>query len=239
MNVQTYVLVNQVHFGSLKYSVPKGTKFVYLTNNDGTNSVVLNGEKLEISKDIDVAIKAGFAIPFIEGKTKIDTTVKKMKGIEDKRKKMTIDKSDADQMKEVIDISHTKNDVIKAKKEEERAKLDLKLIKEDDTKIIRGLKVIGNDALRETSLSEQDTNSNAFNTDAKTVKKIAKTNNIEIDNDKEVLVVIENKESSEKPVAALNVKKISKLSEEKAKNRAETRKKQADALREKAAKEEK
>lgn len=233
MSTKTYILTKQVHFSTFKSSFPKGSKFDCVQT-PGGNTMIFNGEKIENPREIEIAIKAGFAIPFIDGKTKVDSNIKTLKRAEDKKKKFPIDKSDADQMRDVIDISHTKNEVIKEKKEKERAEREMSVAHEENTKTIRGLKVINSDASREKSLSNPDSISAAFNTDEKTVRKIGEHKNIEIESDEKLLTAIENSEKKSKPtektIASLSVKKSAdaKVSQ-KAMERAAARKKQAEA----------
>ena len=84
MSKEVYVLKSQVHFGSLKTSVPKGTKII-LDRDEKT--VEINGAMHDNVNDIALGIRAGYVIPFVEGETSIDTTVKISPKAQEKQKK--------------------------------------------------------------------------------------------------------------------------------------------------------
>jgi len=140
MSKETYILKSQVHFGSLKTSVPKGTKIV-LDRNEKT--VEINGVVHDNISDIDLGIRAGYVIPFVEGKTEIDTTVKISPKALEKNQKMEVHKSDMDVMPKEIDISDTKKSVRDAKRKE---KMTVSYEKSEDTES-RGMKVVANEAV--------------------------------------------------------------------------------------------
>lgn len=139
MSKEIYILTSQVHFGSLKTSVAKGTKVVI----DRKSKVVeINGVKRDNIADIELGIKAGYIIPFVEGKTVVETTVKiSPKAKEKHDKKMEIQKSDEDMMLHDIDISDTKKEVRDAKRKE---KMKISYEKSEDSEE-RGLKVVANE----------------------------------------------------------------------------------------------
>lgn len=228
MSKQAYVLVKQVHFGNFKTSFSIGTIFDYVEDGD-KRFVIINGEKHENTKDIDIAIREKFVIPYVKGKTKVDTTIKTMPSLKEK-KELKIDKSDMDQMKEVIDISYTKNDVRKAKRDADRAKSETDSAAEKkDAKFIRGLEVISNDPRRETSISLK-------NNDSKIVKKLtADKKPIQIDNDRQVLAILNETDKTAKEkhntLASLTVKKGDDKAMKLAEKRAADRKAQANKIK--------
>ena len=132
--------------------------------------ITLDGEKLTNVSEFETCIKVGIAVPQ-SSNVKINTEIKTMVKPE-KQKKMEVIKSDVDQMKEVIDISDTKNEVIKAKKEVARKARNMEVIHEENTKTIRGMKVVNNDALRGTEINKDSEVIAMVNDDAKVVKKI-------------------------------------------------------------------
>jgi DNA polymerase III gamma/tau subunit len=141
----TYIFVKQIHFGGLKFSMGKGTKFdLYESKKD--RYVMVNGEKFTELREFDLCIKKEFAIPYVEGETEVDDTIKTMPRKTDKTTKMRIEKSDADEMNEIIDISNTKNENIKKQKEEARKAKASKTAKEEEVKTIRGMKILKSSA---------------------------------------------------------------------------------------------
>ena len=85
MGKEVYILKSQVHFGSLKTSVPKGTKIIL--DREG-RTVEINGAMHDNVHDIELGIKAGYVIPFIDGETEVDTTVKISPKAQEKQKKI-------------------------------------------------------------------------------------------------------------------------------------------------------
>lgn len=154
-NVEKYILKAQVHFGSLKTSVPKGTVVVVDRKN---KTVEINGVPHDNISDVDLGIKAGCIIPYVEGETEVLTA--KVKSIQDKQDgkfevrksevdtrsrdvqdgKFEVQKSDLDLMPKEIDISNTKKEVRDAK----RKKITVSYEKKDDNES-RGLKVVTNE----------------------------------------------------------------------------------------------
>ena len=141
MSKEVYVLKSQVHFGSLRTSVPKGTKVV-LDREAGT--VEMNGAVHSNVTDIDLGIRAGYVIPFVEGETKVDTTVRISPRAKDRNQKMEVHQSDMDVMPKEIDISDTKKSVRDAKRKDSK-KMTVSYEKKEDAES-RGLEVVRNDA---------------------------------------------------------------------------------------------
>jgi hypothetical protein len=174
MTKKTYVFIKPVHFGGLKFSLPKGSK-IEIVEDKKERYAIVNGEKVERMKEFDLCIKNGFILPFEEGK-EVDSTIKTMKRKTDKAKKMTVEKSDTDLMKEVIDISHTKNENIKEKKQNEINENK----QEENTKTertARGMKIVQSDAKTiggSTEINNDDISSLVNGDDAKVVATINK-----------------------------------------------------------------
>ena len=140
MSKEVYILKSQVHFGSLKTSVPKGTKIVL---DRSAKTVEINGVEHDNVNDIELGIKAGYVIPFVDGETKVDTTVKISPKALEKQQKMEVHKSDLDVMPKEIDISDTKKSVREAKRKSEKMTVSYEKKEEAEA---RGLKVVKNDA---------------------------------------------------------------------------------------------
>ena len=140
MSKEVYILKSQVHFGSLKTSVPKGTKIVL---DREAKTVDINGAVHDNIADIELGIRAGYVIPFVDGETKIDTTVKiSPKAQQKNERKMEIRKSDMDVMPKEIDISDTKKEVREARRKE---KITVSYERNEETEA-RGLKVVASEA---------------------------------------------------------------------------------------------
>lgn len=139
MSKETYILKSQVHFGSLRTSVPKGTKIVLDREN---KTVEINGAVHDNVNDIEIGIRAGYVIPFVEGETKVDTTVRISPKAKEKNKKLEVRQSDMDVMPKEIDISDTKKEVRDAKRKNGKMAVSY----EEDKKDSRGLKVVKNEA---------------------------------------------------------------------------------------------
>ena len=152
MSNNKYVFARQAHLGSLKYSFMPGTKFE-LVKNSNESYVTVDVEKLTNISEFETCIRVGIAVPE-DSKVQIKTEVKTLVKPE-KQKKMEVTKSDQDQMPEAIDISYTKNDVIKAQKDKERQARNMEVIHEENTKESRGLKIVNNDALRKNVLGTE------------------------------------------------------------------------------------
>lgn len=168
-----YVFARQAHLGSLRYSFMPGTVFE-LVKKPSEKYITLDGEKLTNVSEFETCIRAGIAVPQ-NSNVQINTEVKTLVKPE-KQKKMEVTKSDQDQMPEPIDISYTKNEVIKAQKDKERKARNMEVIHEENTKESRGLKIVNNDALRQdvrgTEINQDSEVVALVNNDAKVVKKI-------------------------------------------------------------------
>ena len=222
-----YVFTRQAHLGSLKYSFMPGTVFE-LVKKPSEKYITLDGEKLTNVSEFETCIKVGIAVPQ-SSNVKINTEIKTMVKPE-KQKKMEVIKSDIDQMKEVIDISDTKNEVIKAKKEAARKARNMEVIHEENTKTIRGMRVVNNDALRGTEINKDSEVVAMVNDDAKVVKKIGE------DGTKETTTNLATKRGRKtKSNATKTAKSRTKTKEmsPEVKARLEARKKQAIANHEK------
>lgn len=174
MSTTTYVLNRQVHFGALKCSLSKGSKFDYIQT-DAESYAIINGQKYDNTYEIELCIKCGFAVPYVKGETEYKEEIKISPRAKDNEvKKMEVIKSDADLMPKDIDISYTKNSVIKAQKEEERKAKDMQVIREDNTKTVRGMKVLYNNDGK--NITEVDSDSSLANMvsggDTKVIAKI-------------------------------------------------------------------
>lgn len=254
MSKEVYILKSQVHFGSLKTSVPKGTKIIL--DREG-RTVEINGAMHDNVHDIELGIKAGYVIPFIDGETEVDTTVRISPKAQEKQKKMEVHASDMDVMPKEIDISDTKREVREAKRKS--AKMTVSY--EKDEPEARGMKVVKNEA---TGLEANTTDEilgivNGDN-DYRTVKSIAKEDGSKkpafglsttadandvasaINGQEGTVVAKIGKSESTKAVGtgkALVAKRASKDAADRAKANAEARKKASEARRAKQAKEEK
>lgn len=232
MTKNTYMFVRQVHFGGLKFSLTKGS-MIDIVEEDDKRYAIVNGEKVEKMSEFDLCIKNGFMIPYEEGTTeKVDTIVKTMKRKTDNKKKMTVEKSDADLMKEEIDISHTKNEKIKEKREKE-IKEGKKPEEKKDIKTVRGMKVIQADekaigGLKE--VSDENISTLVNGDDAKIIATIGekKEEPKEIEKPKKVAA----KKATAKKATTKKVTKAKEMSEE-VKARLAARKKQAQEGHEK------
>lgn len=150
MSNETYILTGQVHFGSLKTSVAKGTKIAL---DRKSKTVEINGVKRDNIAEIDLGIKAGFIIPFVEGKTSVETTEKISPKAREKRdKKMKVQQSDEDMMPRDIDISDTKKEVRDAKRKE-KMKISYEKSKESEE---RGLTVVSNERPNTIYMADTD-----------------------------------------------------------------------------------
>ncbi len=252
MSKEVYVLKSQVHFGSLRTSVPKGTKIIL---DRDAKTVEINGVEHDNINDIELGIRAGYVIPFVDGETKVDTTVKISPKALEKQQKMEVQKSDMDVMPKEIDISDTKKSVRDAKRKSDKMTVSY----EEDKSDSRGLKVVKNDATGVKADTQEDilkvVNGDG---DYKTIKEIspkpeAKKASFGLSNTddaNEVAAAINGQEGtvvakigktkSTKTVSAgktLVAKHASKDAADKAKATAEARKKASEARRAKAAQE--
>ena len=246
MSKETYILKSQVHFGALKTSVPKGTKIVL---DRDSKTVEINGAVHDNVNDIDLGIKAGYVIPFVDGETNIDTTVKISPKAQEKQKKMEVHQSDLDVMPKEIDISDTKKEVREAKRK--NAKMTVSYERKEETEA-RGLNVVKNEAtgLR-ADTQEEILNVVNGDSDYRTIKEIAPKTEAKkpfglssTDDAKDVAAAINGQEGTvvakigktkaTKTVSAgkaLVAKHASKDAADKAKATAEARKKASEARR--------
>ena len=247
MSKEVYILKSQVHFGSLKTSVPKGTKIVLDRSN---RTVEINGAMHDNVSDIELGIRAGYVIPFVDGETKVDTTVKISPKAQERQKKLEVHQSDLDVMPKEIDISDTKNEVREAKR---KSASRMTVSYEKDEPETRGMKVVKNEATGlEANTQEEILSVVNGDSDYKTIKSIAKeadskkpafglsntadaNDAASVINGQEGTVVAKiGKSESTKPVGtgkALVAKHASKGAADRAKANAEARKRASEARR--------
>lgn len=145
---EIYILKNQVHFGSLKTSVPKGT----IVEMDREKRIVwFAGVEHSNINEIDMMIRAGYIIPY--EKQEAPAEPEKPKAAEKPEPKMDVRKSDLDSMSKEIDISDTKSEVReKNRKAVKAAKMEV--VREDEkVEESRGMSVIKNDAQQKQDVS--------------------------------------------------------------------------------------
>ena len=208
MSKKTYIFTKQVHLGGLKFSTTKGAKFD-LVENKSERYALVNGEKIDNLREIDLCIKKEFAIPFIEGETEIDDTIRTMPRKTDNPKKMRVERSDEDEMPESIDISHTKNENIKKRKEEEIKAKRSNVASEKEVKTIRGMKILKSNAKTiggAEEIESDDIASMVNGDDAKVVASI-KGAKKEVKAEEETPVPQKPKEMSEAVKARLEARK--------------------------------
>lgn len=170
MSKEIYVLKSQVHFGTLKTSVPKGAKIII----DRKKQIVeINGVEHDNISEVEMCIRAGFIIPFIEGETKIDTEIKISPKAKENKKEYNIEKSDVDSMNKDLKISQ-KNTNKKAKENKKDNKMEV--IREVEGEEARGIKVISNDSLTKDDISDKDIMKVINGDDGEIVAKIPKKN---------------------------------------------------------------
>lgn len=194
-----YVAKSQIHFGNLKYSIPKGAVVKYVQSED-KSWIQISDEKIDQLKDFKIALKVGLF-------QKLGSTDKKQNNVvlevqEKKQKKiqrLPVVKSDMDEMEEVIDISHTKN-LYDKKYNSSKEKQE-----EVEGQNIRGLKVI-----RDTT--SQLVEQNGIKMSVKTVG----------DSNKQMLQQVNGKN-----LKKIAIKKDKKGLEQKAQKIAQKRKKQS------------
>jgi hypothetical protein len=253
MSKKEFILTKNVHFGTLKFSLNKGSKI--LIDEDNKKITIRDKEYSDVS-EIELCIRKGFIIPFVEGETKIDDTIKTLEKPEE-NKKMEVEKSDVDNMKKDIDISNTKKEV---RDEKRKAKMEVirEAESEDDS---RGFKVIVNDNPPVIEVNNKDIMKVINGDDGQIVAKIPVKNTKPKgvpDNTKTISVGVSDadaleaingeqgkivktigKSANTKEVNSgtkLTTKKASKTSADKAKANAEARKKASEARRAKAQK---
>lgn len=135
MKKEVYVLRSQVHFGSLKTSIPKGTK-VEIDRN--SKIVSFDGIEHDNINEVDMMIRAGYIIPYV----KDDDVPCIQEKVSKSPEKMDVQKSDLDSMSREIDISNTKKEV----REQQRKDAKMPVIKEEELdEVSRGMQVVRND----------------------------------------------------------------------------------------------
>ena len=255
MSKETYILKSNVHFGTLKFSVNKGTKIIVDREN---NKTFIGDKEYDNVSEVDICIRKGFIVPFVEGETKIDSTIKTSSKFQDDNKKLEVEKSDTDLMRKDIDISDTKKEV-----RDEKRKAKMEVIHENESEEeARGLKVISNDSVQGVEVDNQNIMQVINGDDGEIVAKIPPKNSkpkgvpdntkslsvgttdadaLEaINGEQGTVVKTIGKSANTKEVSSgnkLTAKKASKSSADKAKANAEARKKASEARRAKAAKE--
>ena len=246
MSKEKYILKNQVHFGTLKVSVPKGT---VLTVDRDNKTVEISGVQHDNINEVEMCIRAGFIIPYVEGETKVDTEVKISPRAKNK-KKMVGEKSDVDSMDKELKVETAPK---KASKKSDK----IEIIRESESKEERGMKVIASDTpSRTTEVTDKEIMEVFHSDDGEVVAKIPpkkskpkgvpEVQTLVSEDDKEVLNAINGKQgevvktigksSTTKEIVSGNklVAKRSKTtpaSEAKAKANAEARKKASEARR--------
>ena len=242
MSKEVYVLKNQIHFGSLKTSVPQGTKIILDRQN---NKVTINETEHNNIDEIELCINHGFIIPFDEN-NQIDTTVKiSPNASKNKEKKYNVQKSDVDSMEQ--DILVPKQEKKQESKKEKSKKMPV--IKEGNVTESRGMKVISSDEQMKQAINPEQKMEVIHADQGKVIAKIPpkKQANKLVDASKEDVSAImgeqgkvvkkigksaseqkkdENVESG-KSAGKLVTKKASKESIQKANEKARARKKKA------------
>lgn len=195
-----YRAKSPVHFGNLKYSIPKGAIIKYFQDGDST-WLQISGEKIVQLRDFKIALKVGL-FQEIESckKNKNENEVELIEKKQKKIQRLPVVKSDMDEMEEVIDISETKNLYDKKYK---NSSSDTKEVEEGQK--IRGLKVI-----RDTT--SQLVEQNGIKMSVKTVGE----------NNTQMLQQVNGKN-----LKKIAIKKDKKGLEQKAKKIAQSRKKQS------------
>lgn len=250
MSKETYILKNNVHFGTLKFSVNKGAKIII---DRDINKVYIRDKEYENVSEIDMCIRKGFIIPFVEGETDIDSTIKISPKAQNK-KKYEVEKSDVDSMNESIEISDFK------KEEQPVKESKMQVIRENESEEdSRGLKVITNDAVQGVEVDNKNIMQVINADDGEIVAKIPpktskpkgvpeKTQAVAvtstsaedlaaINGEQGTVVKTIGKSANTKEVSSgkkLTTKKASKSSADQAKANAEARKKASEARRAKA-----
>ena len=135
--VESYVLKSQVHFGSLKTSVPKGTLVVV---DRQAGKAVINGAEHDNLAEIDMMIRAGFIVP---GKRE-NVVEPRTRHAGQSSEKLEVVQSDQDLMEEDIDISNTRKAVRDQARREAR-KETMEVIHEESGASSRGLEVVASE----------------------------------------------------------------------------------------------
>lgn len=147
MSKEIYVLKNQIHFGTLKTSVPKGTKIVLDREH---NKVIINETEHDNISQIEMCIKHGFIIPFDEN-VQIDTKIKvSPNASKNKQKKYKIEKSDEDSMNEDILVPKKEK-----KQEVKKEKKKMQVIKQGSVTESRGMQVISSDEQMKQAINSE------------------------------------------------------------------------------------
>jgi hypothetical protein len=139
MSKETYILQKNVHFGTLKFSVNKGAKIIIDKDN---NTTTINGRDYENVSEIDLCIRKGFIIPASEIEASISASdFEGSKSSSQEINKLSIEKSDVDNMNKDINISKVKNEI-----KQEKIKPKMEVIRESESEDdSRGLAVITSD----------------------------------------------------------------------------------------------
>lgn len=240
MSKEVYVLKNQIHFGSLKTSVPQGTKIILDRQN---NKVTINETEHNNIDEIELCINHGFIIPFDEN-NQIDTTVKiSPNASKNKEKKYNVQKSDVDSMEQ--DILVPKQEKKQESKKEKSKKMHV--IKEGNVTESRGMKVISSDEQMKQAINPEQKMEVIHADQGKVIAKIPpkkQANKLTQANQDQVASIMEQgtvvkkigksaseqkklEVKSEKTAGKLTTKKASKESIQKANEKARARKKKA------------
>lgn len=244
MSKEIYVLKNQIHFGTLKTSVPKGTKIILDREH---NKVMINETEHDNISQIEMCIKHGFIIPFDEN-VQIDTKIKvSPSAFKNKQKQYKIEKSDVDSMKE--DILVPKKQKKQEVKKEKNKKMQI--IKQGNVTESRGMQVISSDEQMKQVINSEQKMEVIHADQGKVIAKIPAKKQVNklVDANKEDISVImgqqgkvvkrigksvvnnikneDNEIKSSKTAGKLVTKKASKESIQKANEKAKARKKKA------------
>ena len=248
MSKEVYVLQKNVHFGSLKFSVNKGAKIIIDKEN---NKAIVNDREYENVYEIDLCIRKGFIVPFVEeNQEEIPSETVSSEN------KMEIEKSDVDNVQKNINNSSQNSFVQK------NEKVKMEVIRENEAEEeSRGLKVITNDAAKGVEVDNRGImeiiNSDEgeivakINTVKSKPKGVPDTGTLSVTStDSDDLAAINGeqgrvvkmigKSDNTKEITSgnkLTAKRASKSSADKAKANAEARKKASEARRAKESKE--
>lgn len=135
--LEAYILVQQVHFGSIRTSVPKGTR---INVNRETGEVKINGASHQNMNEVDICLRNGYLIPYVEGKTEVDTTVRISPRAKNLQKKYEVQESIEDSVVERIEPKEKKASATSQK----NAKMEV--VRESNMRGLHGMDVVGNNA---------------------------------------------------------------------------------------------
>ena len=133
--VENYILVQQVHFGSIRTSVPKGT--VVVVDRD-SGEVRINGATHQNVNEVDICLRQGYLIPYVDGKTEVDTTVRLSPRARNLQRKYEVQESVEDCVVENIEPAKKKTAPISNKNGK------MEVIREKNSKGLNGMDVVGN-----------------------------------------------------------------------------------------------